>query len=275
MSQAKDVEITYQLASWAKQHDLGKINLLYCQLKIELDGEKQTKTKSPASHTLFPRLNFTPSLQTPLLPSCYRHKLRSVHSVRQQGLEGAIMVSTQWFLSAASSFLNFPSAPAWGLHRPVPLGISICSSTLHRLQWISAVPWSTSSFSSHLSVISTVCHPFPPLLLLTFSACSWICFHRHHWLGWWAQLCPVVGPFWSQLSLAWGGSWSQPIEATLQPPPCHLHPIQGFTYMIQYNQMAAQTPLLLLPVVFKQAAFTFPDTPYLQQINLQRSAHLC
>lgn len=62
ISQDKNMEIAYQLPSWAKQRDLGKINLVYYQLKIELDGDKEIKTKSASSHTPFLRLTFTPSL---------------------------------------------------------------------------------------------------------------------------------------------------------------------------------------------------------------------
>lgn len=39
-----------------------------------------------------------------------------------------VKVSTQHFLSATPSFLHFFPAPAWMLHRPVLLGISICCS---------------------------------------------------------------------------------------------------------------------------------------------------
>jgi len=31
----------YQLMSWAKQTRLGKLSLIYCQLKGDLDGEKK------------------------------------------------------------------------------------------------------------------------------------------------------------------------------------------------------------------------------------------
>lgn len=83
------------------------------------------------------------------------------------------MVSTQQFLSAATSFLHFCSTPEWTLHRPVFFfGISICSSRRSSTGYsgYSTLSWSSLfSYSSHLGVISDVYHPFlKPHLILGF-----------------------------------------------------------------------------------------------------------
>lgn len=54
---------------WQNRLDLRKINLTYCQLKIHLDGDKDSAAP------LFPRLNFTPGSFPPhnflLTPCCW------------------------------------------------------------------------------------------------------------------------------------------------------------------------------------------------------------
>lgn len=66
-SQYTDKDMSYQLVTVkGKQTNLGKINLIYCKLKIEQDGEKQ---RQKLNHFLFPdpstplfvSLNFFPS----------------------------------------------------------------------------------------------------------------------------------------------------------------------------------------------------------------------
>jgi len=48
---------------------LGKNCLIYCQINIEQDGEKQRQklTHLPSTYPLLPRLNSSPSFLTPLL----------------------------------------------------------------------------------------------------------------------------------------------------------------------------------------------------------------
>jgi len=66
----KDREIPYH---WKNRLDLGKINLIYCQLKIKLDGEeKKPRTKTPSPRPLLPRLSFTPSFPAPRPPPLLR-----------------------------------------------------------------------------------------------------------------------------------------------------------------------------------------------------------
>lgn len=149
---------------------------------------------------------------------------------------GWITVSTQQFFSAPTSFLHFRSIPEWTLHRPFLMeypsnpawGLPQTTADNLLCQGAPSPPPVTLVLPLMFTTLSS-----NPTSFLAFSALSWMCFHRWDQLGWQAQLCPAMGPFWSQMNLAWGIPWSCPTEATLQLPPCpHLHPIHGFTYVM-------------------------------------------
>lgn len=227
MVQDKDREITFQSQLGTKQMQLGEINLLLVNVYLVwLAGNKTTNIKT-GEHlsTPFPRLNLTPSLQISVPCPCYHHELHTVPSVRQRMWKGWVMVSTQQFLSAATSFLHFCSTPEWTLHRPVffleyP---SVPAEGLPQATVDILFCHGAASSPTPLTLVLSLMFitlSSNPTSFLAFSALSWMCFHRWHWLGWQAQLCPAVGPFWSQMTLAWGIPWSCPREVTPQLPPC-------------------------------------------------------
>lgn len=163
---------------------------------------------------------------------------------------GWVTVSTQQFLFAATSFLHFFSTPEWTHHRPFLF-----------LEYPSVPAWGLPQ----VTVDNLLCHraPSPPLTLvlppmfitlssnpthfLAFSALFSVRFHRWHWLGWQAQLCPAMGPFWSQMNLAWGIPGSCPTEATLQLPPCRTYTQYMVLYMWCNNSDRCITPSLVPP----------------------------
>lgn len=207
----------------------------------------------------FPRLNFNSPLQTPSFPPCYCHKLCSVCLC-------CCFLLTLFLCSGvgspqASSFKNI-----YLLQRRV----------FHSLQWISALPWSTSSF-----LLSPWCYlcclsPFPP------TSSSW-------------QFLPFLDYAFMEMPLAWlmcsgvscsgfGASriWHSAAPGFVpQRPPCSYHltiypqKMVLYIYMIWYDQMAAQPPFLLLSVAFKQATFTSVDIPHLQQVIFAEICLLC
>lgn len=140
MVQDKDREITFQLQLGTKQMQLGEINLLLVNVYLVwLAGNKTTNIKT-GEHlsTPFPRFNLTPSLQISVPCPCYHHELHTVPSVRQRMWKGWVMVSTQQFLSAATSFLHFCSTPEWTPTDQVLFwNIHLFQQRVfHRLQWI-------------------------------------------------------------------------------------------------------------------------------------------
>ena len=110
-----------------------------------------------------------------------------------------------------------------------------CGSSMDCSEYPS-LPWSTSS-SSDLGVPSVVRHSFCSLLvslfnilypfLNTFS-------QRCHQLGWWAQLCPVVGLLWSWLQLV-VASTGQPLTSSHRGHPCSL-PLPCYQNHATYTQ---------------------------------------
>lgn len=137
VGQDKDGEMTYQLLLWAKQIQIGEMNLLPVNIYLfTIFAQQETEIKHQNIHRtwLFPISQAQPhSLTTDssppaLLSTQVTLSLCSKATDVQWVGRSCVKVSTQHFLSAAPSFLHFFPAPAWMLHRPVLLGISICCS---------------------------------------------------------------------------------------------------------------------------------------------------
>lgn len=107
---------------------------------------------------------------------------------------------------------------------PIVPNIPLCPLLLHWL-WC---PQGCFSQFSHSSLPQPLYSIFHPALNMSLQ--------RHHQCGWWAQLCPVVGVFWSRLepsgtsSVQHGQTLASPHRGHPWSPPLstswHLHPIQ-------------------------------------------------
>lgn len=128
-----------------------------------------------------------------------------------QQLVQVVRVRMQQFLSSSLSFLFFSYAPAYIFHG------------LQCLQGCTAPGIDSSMgcrpfgcvFHPPCSISYTCVPSFPcsiPPTPLTFPEC----FHKHHILGCWAQLSPLVGPLWRWLQTAVSGTGWPPISSHTQ-----------------------------------------------------------
>lgn len=121
-----------QLLSLAKLTRLGtKLNVLYCQLKIEQDGEKQRQKYLLPTLFLLPRVSFSPSLTTPLL---------SPLQVMQRMRNGEL-----WSAHDSSSLLllSSPTFPCSSMNSPLGAGKA---TAFHRIAFCIQV-WTWNSVS--------------------------------------------------------------------------------------------------------------------------------
>lgn len=123
VGQDEDREIIYQLPLQAKQTSPGEINYIYCYIKyiFWFMENKKTNIKTTAFLFPFPKLDFTPSLETPVIPP------RRCSGGWGEG------VCLQWVynnfslpLLPSQTFLLFQVG---SLLVAVPLELSVCSST--------------------------------------------------------------------------------------------------------------------------------------------------
>lgn len=205
-----------------RQHRLGE-NLIYCQLKIKLDGEEKrkkgvcgwegTRLRTPSPHTapLLPRLHFTPSFLTLPPPNSHDGKwdvdwevsslsrgapssLRSSPTTCSTGLQQRPVLFLLWYPPAAER-----CPPLSALWLFVPAWIStdsrgnkllhcgnLCCGVPSPSCPLPALPWDVPS-------------PFPPLpgpVLPRLKPVS-LSQHQQHWGALWLVLGP--GPGWARL----------------------------------------------------------------------------